>query len=523
MLKIKNMNVGSRMGWGFAAVLALMLAISTISLVTLGTVRKQLATVTGEDAERLRLANTMRDRAAYLAVALRDVVMQDDIAFKKKELVLMKKAREDYDATALALASGVGGSGAGSDPQLKSALDAAANALAAIHAPTEKALDRSMSEDLPGASETVREEVRPAQIAHIAAINQLVTIIEASSKQRADQAENQSEQALWFIVGLAAAALVTGTGISWLIQRSIRRPLAQALELAEAVAAGDLSRDVVVDSSDEIGRLLQALRTASRNLGRMMQDVRGNAERVSTASTEIAQGNADLSQRTEQQAAALQQTAATMEQLGSTVTSNADNAQQANALARGASEVAVQGGVVVGQVVDTMRGINESSRRISDIVGTIDSIAFQTNILALNAAVEAARAGEQGRGFAVVASEVRTLAQRSADAARQIKGLIGASVERVQRGTSLVEQAGATMTEVVSSIQRVSNIVAEISAASVEQSTGVRQVGEAVGQMDQVTQQNAALVEQGAAAAESLRDQARQLVQAVAVFKLAAG
>ncbi|MEX8495370.1 methyl-accepting chemotaxis protein [Sphaerotilus sp.] len=516
-IKINNMNVGSRVGWGFAAVLALMLAISTISVVTLNAMRHQLATVTGEDAERLRLANTMRDRAAYLALALRDVVMQDDLAFKKKELALMKKAREDYDATALALASGASGA------EVKIALDAAATALDAIKAPTEKALDRSMSEDLPGASATVREDVRPAQLAHLAAINQLVSAVEASSQHRAAASGEQSRQALGFIVGLAAAALAMGVGISGLIQRSIRRPLAQALELAEAVAAGDLSRDVAVDSSDEIGRLLQALRTATRNLGRMMQDVRGNAERVSTASTEIAQGNANLSQRTEQQAAALQQTAATMEQLGSTVTSNADNAQQANALARSASEVAVHGGVVVGQVVDTMRGINESSRRISDIIGTIDSIAFQTNILALNAAVEAARAGEQGRGFAVVASEVRTLAQRSADAAREIKGLIGASVERVERGTSLVEQAGATMTDVVASIQRVSSIVAEISAASIEQSTGVRQVGEAVGQMDQVTQQNAALVEQGATAAESLSDQARQLVQAVAVFKLAAG
>lgn len=513
---IRNMNVGSRMGTGFAAVLALLLSISAISLVTLKSVRNQLATVTGEDAERLRLANAMRDLASYQALTLRDVVMQDDPAFKKKELALMKKARVDYDATAQALTTSA------SEPEVKASLDAAATALAAIKAPVEKALDRSMSDDLPGASEVVREEVRPAQLVHIAAINKLVTAVDDASKRRTVAADQRSHQALSFIVALSAAALVVGAGIAWLIQRSITKPLARALELAEAVAAGDLSREVAVDSTDEIGRLLQALRTATGNLNRMLHEVRGNAESVSTASAEIAQGNADLSQRTEQQASALQQTAATMEQLGSTVRNNADNAQQANTLARGASDVAVKGGAVVGRVVDTMKGISESSRKIVDIIGTIDAIAFQTNILALNAAVEAARAGEQGRGFAVVASEVRTLAQRSAEAAREIKSLIGASVDRVEQGTALVDQAGTTMTEVVASIKSVSDIVAEISAASVEQSSGVRQVGDAVGQMDQATQQNAALVEESAAATESLKGQAQQLVQAVAVFKLAA-
>jgi methyl-accepting chemotaxis protein len=249
--------------------------------------------------------------------------------------------------------------------------------------------------------------------------------------------------------------------------------------------------------------------------------VRGNAESVATASAQIAQGNQDLSGRTEQQASALQQTAATMEQLGTTVRHNADSAQQANRLAQGASSVAVQGGEVVGKVVSTMQAISDSSRKIGDIIGVIDGIAFQTNILALNAAVEAARAGEQGRGFAVVASEVRSLAQRSADAAKEIKALIGRSVEQVEQGTALVDQAGKTMNDIVGSIQRVSDIVAEIDSASVEQSSGISQVGQAVTQMDQSTQQNAALVEQSAAAAESLRAKAQQLVQLVAVFKLA--
>ena len=512
---LKNMKVGSRMGLGFAAVLVLLMLISAISLVTLNSVRSQLATVVGEDAVRLRQAMDMRDLARYQALTLRDVVMQDDPAFKKKELALMKKARTDYDSVVASLTAG------GTEPEIKEGLEAAAAALTKIKAPIEKALDRSMSDDVPGASEVVREEVRPAQLVHVDAISRLVSAVEDASKRRSADAEQRSQKAFWLIVALATAAILSGAAIAWLIQRSITKPLARALELAEAVAAGDLSRNVTVDSTDEIGRLLQALGTATGNLGRMLHEVRGNAESVSTASAEIAQGNADLSQRTEEQASALQQTAATMEQLGSTVHNNAENAKQANQLARGASETAVRGGAVVGKVVDTMKGISESSRKIADIIGTIDSIAFQTNILALNAAVEAARAGEQGRGFAVVAAEVRILAQRSAEAAKEIKSLIGTSVERVEQGTTLVDQAGATMTEVVASIKRVSDIVAEISAASTEQSSGIQQVGDAVGQMDHVTQQNAALVEESAAAAESLKGQAQQLVRAVAVFKLA--
>ena len=288
------------------------------------------------------------------------------------------------------------------------------------------------------------------------------------------------------------------------------------------MASGDLSRPVAVQPADTTS-VMASVHRMQEALTAMVGTVRGNADSVATASTQIAQGNQDLSQRTEEQASALEETAASMEELGSTVRQNADNARQANQLAASASEVAVRGGGVVGQVVETMKGINESSRKIADIISVIDGIAFQTNILALNAAVEAARAGEQGRGFAVVASEVRSLAQRSADAAKEIKALITTSVERVGQGSALVDQAGATMQEVVHSIQRVTDIVGEISAASTEQATGVAQVGEAVSQMDQATQQNAALVEQGAAAAESLKDQALHLVQAVASFKLGTG
>jgi len=318
---------------------------------------------------------------------------------------------------------------------------------------------------------------------------------------------------------LAAVLLVVGLVVARSLLRQLGGEPGYATDITRRIAAGDLGVAIALKPHDQTS-LLHAIKSMRDAFTGIVGRVRQGSESVATASSEIAHGNMDLSQRTEEQASALEQTAASMEQLSATVRQNADNAKQANQLAQGASSVAIQGGEVVGQVVETMKGINDSSKKISDIIGVIDGIAFQTNILALNAAVEAARAGEQGRGFAVVASEVRSLAGRSADAAKEIKRLIHDSVERVERGTALVDSAGSTMTEVVSSIRRVTDIMGEITAASIEQSQGVAQVGDAVTQMDKATQQNAALVEESAAAAESLKVQAAQLVDVVAVFKL---
>ncbi|KQP12251.1 methyl-accepting chemotaxis protein [Pseudorhodoferax sp. Leaf267] len=360
----------------------------------------------------------------------------------------------------------------------------------------------------------------PARNALLAAVAELVGLQEEALRGDLAQVRTQAATTTRVLVSLVVAAIVGLVVFAGYISAVLQRRVAQSRGVAERVRDGDLSAHTHDGQRDEFTPLLTALGDMQQALGRVVSGVRASAVSVASASGEIAQGNSDLSQRTEQQASTLQTTAASMDQLSSTVRQNADSARQANELAQGASAVASQGGSVVREVVDTMQGINDSSRRIADIISVIDSIAFQTNILALNAAVEAARAGEQGRGFAVVASEVRNLAGRSADAAKEIKSLIEASVQRVEQGTVLVARAGTTMDEIVSAIRRVTDIMGEISSASAEQSEGVAQIGTAVMQMDQATQQNAALVEQSAAAAASLNEQAQTLVQAMAIFKL---
>jgi methyl-accepting chemotaxis protein len=366
---------------------------------------------------------------------------------------------------------------------------------------------------------TIKDKYTPVVNAYLTTLRDLVSLEEKSLTdftQEMSRDRMSTELVLTGLFGLLFSGILLGAG--WLI-RSIRKPLQDANELASSIAQGDLSRQINTSRGDEFGDLMKSLAAMSESLGHMVQQVRRNTDSIAIASSEIATGNNDLAQRTEQTSSHLQSTASSMSHLTQNVQLSADNARQASTLAATASSVAERGGDVVRQVVLTMEDINVSSRKISDIISVIDGIAFQTNILALNAAVEAARAGEQGRGFAVVASEVRSLAGRSAEAAKEIKMLINASVDKVASGTQLVSDAGATMNDIVQSVRKVVDVIGEITAASGEQSAGISEINSAIGNLDQMTQQNAALVEQSAAAAESLRDQADQLAQAVAVFK----
>ncbi|MEI8170666.1 MAG: methyl-accepting chemotaxis protein [Rhodoferax sp.] len=374
--------------------------------------------------------------------------------------------------------------------------------------------------DIDATQKIFLERISPLYLPVGAGLDALVKIELAQAKDEYAKASRGYENTRILLVIFVVFGLGFSVIAGWSLISGINRSLNKALDITNAVANGDLAQVIDVNGHAEVSKVLQGLSKMQESLAQVVGAVRQVSQAVATSSAEIAQGNMDLSDRTENQASALQQTASSMYQLGSQVRHNAECAQMANKLSMEASSVAVRGGDVVAQVVDTMKEINESSRKISDIIGVIDSIAFQTNILALNAAVEAARAGEQGRGFAVVASEVRSLAGRSADAAKEIKRMINASVERVEHGTALVDHAGETMNEVVTSIRRVADIVGAISSASQEQSVGVAQVGEAVSKMDQFTQQNAALVEESAAGANALNEQALEMVQAVAVFNL---
>jgi methyl-accepting chemotaxis protein len=372
--------------------------------------------------------------------------------------------------------------------------------------------------DFPALIET---QYRPAVAAVQVGFQEFVALQDANNEELRKHFEASAQQRE-MAFGLALVILMSGilVGAVFLI-RSIKRPLLVANKLATCISQGDLSSDVNESRADEFGDLMRSLAEMNRSLGRMVLEVRGSTDSIATASAEIAQGNNDLAQRTEQTSSNLQATASSMDSLTHSVQNSADNARQASTLAASASSIAQRGGAVVQQVVSTMQEIDTSSKKIFDIIGVIDGIAFQTNILALNAAVEAARAGEQGRGFAVVASEVRSLAQRSAEAAKEIKALIGTSVSKVQSGTQLVTDAGATMDEIVQSVRRVADVISEITSTANEQSSGIAEVNQSIGDLDQMTQQNAALVEQSAAAAESLSEQAGRMKQAVAVFKIA--
>jgi methyl-accepting chemotaxis protein len=512
MNAIRNIRIGKRLALAFGVILLILAACAAAGVWRLQELASTTRTLATTENEKLKLAvqwrqtidlNWVRTRAALLDADSSRIPMWQADMDKTSEISTASRKR------LLELVTSEAGK------KLIADIDVAREA---YRTPRAAIFKRKLDGDV------VREDLdRVLQPLAVTYSNTIHTLEQRQQKLYDDAlltAERSGAQGQTILIAGGIAAVLLGAFFAFVLTRSIVSPIGQASTSARLIADGDLTEDVAIDGKDEAADLLNALKDMQTNLSRVVAGVRSGAEGVATASAQIAQGNNDLSARTEQQASALQQTAASMEQLSSTVRQNADNARQANQLAMSASTVAVQGGEVVGRVVETMKGINDSSRKISDIISVIDGIAFQTNILALNAAVEAARAGEQGRGFAVVASEVRSLAQRSAEAAKEIKLLISDSVGRVEQGTQLVDKAGHTMSEVVQSIRRVTDIMGEISAASTEQSQGVAQVGEAVTQMDQATQQNAALVEESAAAAGSLQTQAEQLVQAVAVFKL---
>jgi methyl-accepting chemotaxis protein len=514
-MKLQDMKISTRLMLGFSSMGALIALLGAVALFKVAGISAEFEIVAVDRFPKVVQTNLVKQEVNEIARALRNLFIMTDPADLKAQYEEIAASDKVVSETLDKLDASI------SSEQGKARLASVHAARAAYKPVRDKVLEQLRAAKVDEARIGLLTDLRPLQLAYMRQLDQFIQLQETLMVESDAAAKAAVASTRWTVGALVAAAFVLGTLLALWIVRSTTRPLNQAVRVARAVAEGDLAMEFAADGRNETGLLLGALHDMKVRLAEIVGGVREGSEGVATASAQIAQGNNDLSARTEEQASALEETAASMEQLSSTVKQNADNARQANQLAQGASAVAIKGSEVVGQVVETMKGINDSSKKIAEIIGVIDGIAFQTNILALNAAVEAARAGEQGRGFAVVASEVRSLAQRSAGAAREIKSLIGMSVDRVEQGSALVEQAGATMSEVMSAIRRVTDIMGEISAASAEQSAGVSQVGEAVSQMDQATQQNAALVEESAAAAESLKVQARQLVSAVAVFKLA--
>ncbi|MDP2026865.1 methyl-accepting chemotaxis protein [Sulfuriferula sp.] len=521
-MALANMKIGLRLGIGFGVILTLLLGIAAVGITQMDKIQQNLHEITSINNLELALANTTASSVRDIASYSRNMLLLTDPAELNKEQSKIEVARaQSRDATGKLekMFNELPGTAEIEKAQSSKIKELRESALPLIDQVVALATQDKKAEALS----VLITQAEPATRKWLGAIEELQGIEAQLNEQTRKDSVQAFNSASNMMFGLTGLALVLGGLIAWLITRSITRPINQAVKIAQTVAAGDLTSRIEVNSRDETGQLLQALKDMNDSLSKIVGQVRTGTDTIATASSQIAAGNLDLSSRTEEQASSLEETASSMEELTSTVKQNADNARQANQLAVSASEVAVKGGTVVSQVVDTMSSINASSKKIVDIIGVIDGIAFQTNILALNAAVEAARAGEQGRGFAVVAAEVRNLAQRSASAAKEIKTLIDDSVEKVDTGAKLVDQAGATMSEIVESVKRVTDIMGEITAASQEQTSGIEQINQAISQMDEVTQQNAALVEQAAAASESLQDQAGNLAQVVSIFNLGGG
>jgi Methyl-accepting chemotaxis protein len=511
---MKKLKISQRLALAFSIMVLLLASLGGIGIWRSASQRAELSDVLQRRVPLNKALNTILDQVNEQAIQNRNLAIFSAPDIKKSALARITEARSEVEKQFKIIEGKI------NSTEGISLLEKMQVTRTAFLKSGNQFLSLVEQGQMQEATLFLEQDLRPAQRAYQADITAQMELQEKRAKEAGQRAEESAEALTRDILIAAVAAILAAIVMAISIIASIVRPLRHAVAVSDQIASGNLSTHISVDSNDETGQLLRSMQQMQKSLANTVSLVRQNAEGVASGSSQIASGNNDLSARTEEQASALEQTAASMEELGSTVQKNAENARAANQLAVNASTVAAQGGEVVSEVIETMKSINASSTKISDIISVIDGIAFQTNILALNAAVEAARAGEQGRGFAVVASEVRSLAQRSADAAKEIKELITASVERVGQGSVLVDKAGVTMTEVVQAIRSVTEIMGEISAASSEQSAGVNQIGEAVTQMDQATQQNAALVEEMAAAANALNNQAAELVKAVSVFTL---
>ena len=522
-MNLANMKVGVRLGLGFALVLVLLVIVTVVGILRMAQIQNRLDHVVNVNNVVTRLVVDMRNNVSERVTSLRTLTLMTDPADMEPELTRFKEQTAKYDALQQKLAAKFSVEAL---PEEKSLLNQVKEAEGAAMPAIAKASELYLANNAMDATRVMVKEIRPAQKKWLDALDQLGKLEDKLNAQTQVDAEAAFASARNFMLGLLALAVTLGILAATIITRGLLKQLGgepgYTAKIAGSIAEGDLSIAIDTKSSDR-GSLLIEMKQMRNSLVDIVSQVRRGTHTITTASREIAAGNTDLSSRTELQASSLEKTASAMEELTSTVKQNADNAREANHLAATASDVARKGGEVVSQVVGTMGEINSSASKIADIIGVIDGIAFQTNILALNAAVEAARAGEQGRGFAVVASEVRNLAQRSAAAAKEIKQLIGDSVEKIGRGSKLVGQAGETMDEVVASVKRVTDIMSDIASASAEQSAGIEQVNLSIIEMDGMTQQNAALVEEAAAAFQSLQDQAAELQRVVSIFKLAEG
>jgi methyl-accepting chemotaxis protein len=520
-MSLANMKVSTKLAYGFGLLLVLMVIIAGIGLSRMGQINGRVNEIVNENNVQTSLVLAMRVTVLDRMIAVRNLALLKEAADLAPETERIKAQAEKYASAEGKLNKMVSETSASAEEK---ALIAKIREYAASAAPLiAKASALGVDHKTDEATDVLIKELRPAQVHWVSALGELIALEEKQNLDTATAAAQEYASGRTLMLLFGVFALLAGIAASLLITRSLTKQLGgepgYAVEVAGRIAAGDLASDVAVRSGDTTSMMFAMARMRD-NLADIVRQVRSGTDTIATASSQIASGNLDLSSRTEEQASSLEETASSMEELTSTVKQNADNARQGNGLAISASDVAVKGGAVVAEVVEMMGSINASSRKIVDIIGVIDGIAFQTNILALNAAVEAARAGEQGRGFAVVASEVRNLAQRSAAAAKEIKTLIGDSVEKVDAGSKLVDQAGATMSEIVTSVKHVTDIMGEIMSASQEQTAGIEQINQAIAQMDEVTQQNAALVEQAAAAAQSMQDQAGTLSGVVSVFQV---